>query len=358
MRTLLVPRLMVAAGALLAPWAMRDALAQATGARPGAAAGMPGSEATGPRRHVDGRVVRQGDRVAVPVSHEWVTLHRVGSDTAGPIDSVRTDGSGHYAMEYRWWGAKNAVYFVSASYAGIAYFSQPLTESVERGAKADITVFDTTSHPIPLHVRGRHLIVSSPAASGLRTVVEVFELSNDTSATLVSSSASGDRPTWAMLLPAGAQQFRVGQGDVSEDAVTLVNGRAEVFAPFAPGLKQLSFSYSLPPSAFPLTRQLTARSSVLEVLLEERAARADGPGLRQVASVVVEGRPFRRYLAPDVPAASEVRLTVPAVLSDRRAMYIAVILTAMGAVMLGGLATAFMRRAPGGAVLAAPGSGR
>ena len=42
------------------------------------------------------------------------------------------------------------------------------------------------------------------------------------------------------------------QGDISAAAVTYVDGVVNVFAPIAPGIKQLSFSYSLPANAFPL----------------------------------------------------------------------------------------------------------
>jgi hypothetical protein len=225
-----------------------------------------------------------------------------------------------------------------------------------QGADAEITVFDTTSHPIPLHVRGRHLVVSAPSADGWRDVVEVFELANDSSLTLVSLGGSGDRPVWAVDLPAQARHFRVGQGDVSADAVAVVRQSAEVFAPFAPGLKQLSFTYQLPTAAFPLARALTAGATVLEVLVEEPGARAEAPRMRQVASVAVEGRSFARYLAQDVPAASVVRVTVPLVLGNKRTLYFVLVVTAIGAAMLGALAHAYAWR-PGAPTSLAGGQG-
>ena len=47
-------------------------------------------------RSVDGRVRRpvkvNADSTGMgPAAGTWVTLHRVGKDTAGPIDSIRTD---------------------------------------------------------------------------------------------------------------------------------------------------------------------------------------------------------------------------------------------------------------------------
>jgi len=290
-----------------------------------------------------------------PVADEWVTLHRVGSDTAGPLDSTRTDAGGRFTFAFKARGSRDAVYFMSASYDGIAYLSPPLTRRDVRGAEAEITVYDTTSKPVALRVRGRHLVLAAPAANGFRSVVEIFELSNDTSVTLVAPSSSTDRPTWSMTLPAGAQRFQVGQGDVAADAVTHRGDAVAVYAPFAPGLKQMSFSYVLPPSAFPLARPLPTGAIVFEVLLEEPTASVDAPRLRELQPVAVEGRTFRRFLAQDVPPHAVATIRVPAVFADRRALYIAVVITVLGAAMLGALAVAFRRRpyGPGGAVRAA-----
>jgi hypothetical protein len=302
--------------------------------------------AVGALRHVFGRVVHPRGQVLAPVGGERVTLHRVGSDTAGPLDSTRTGADGRYTFAYRTRGVTDAVYFVSATFDGIAYLSQPLTKSVVRGADAEIMVYDTTSRPVPLHVRGQHLVVSSPAATGLRSIVEVFELSNDTSVTSVAPTGSGDHPTWSMELPPGAQGFQVGQGDVSADAVSLIGRRVAVYAPIAPGLKQMSFAYTLPPASFPLARPLPRGAIVLEVLLEEAGARASGVALRPQASVAVEGRVFRRFIGQDIGSGAVLRVSVPAVFSNRRQLYIAVIVIALGAAMLGALALAF-RRNPG-----------
>ena len=331
-------------GLILVLAACSPLLAASAVAVPAASPQAPAARAVPPTRRVTGRVVHpEGQRLA-PVGGEWVTLHRVGSDTAGPVDSMRTSSDGQYAFTYHPWGASDAVYFVSASYDGVAYLSQPLTEAVVTGPAAEITVYDTTSRTVPLRVRGRHLVVGAPNANGLRAIIEVFELSNDTSVTAVSPSSTGDHPTWSIALPEGARQFAVGQGDVAADAVGVIGGRVSVFAPFAPGLKQLSFSYALPASAFPLVRAMPAGAIVLEVLVEETGAQVSGPGIREVAPVAAEGRTFRRFLAQDLPAGAAVRITVPVVASGRRTVYITAIAIAVGVVMLGALGVAFTRR--------------
>src|SRR6266705_6686215 len=94
-------------------------------------------------QRVSGRIVRPGAQRMNPVSGAWVVLHRVGPDRAGPLDSVRSDSRGRYSFRYLRTGSQDAVYFVSASYDGIAYFTLPLAEGRVSGDDGEVTVFDT-----------------------------------------------------------------------------------------------------------------------------------------------------------------------------------------------------------------------
>lgn len=260
-------------------------------------------------RTVSGRIVRPAARAMQPVGGVWVILHRVGSDTAGPIDSMRASSSGRYAFRYRPRGSAGAVYFVSTSFDGIAYFTAPLTHPHETGDAAEITVYDTTSAPVPINVRGRHLVVSAPRVDGTREVVEVFDLTNDSSVTRISPDDA--HPTWTTILPSRATDFAVGQSDISPSSIRESAGRVTTVAPFAPGLKQLSFAYRLPAASFPLAVPIEHDIGVLEVLVEEPGAAASAPQLKKVQPVAVEGRAFTRYLGQNVPANAVLRITVP-----------------------------------------------
>lgn len=294
-------------------------------------------------RSVAGRVVTPGAGPVRPVANLWVLLHRVGTDTAAPLDSMRSRVDGTFSFNYRATGRADAIYFVSALYAGIAYFSAPLRGARVSGADAEITVYDTTSRAILVHVRGRHIVVSSPRETGAREVVEVYEVSNDTSVTLISPD--GAKPTWSVGLPRGAADFRIGQADIAPDALHASGGRVLIVAPLAPGLKQISFAYRLPSSSFPVSIPLERPTDVLEVLVEEPAAKVDGAKLAAGTPVAVEGRSFQRYLAQDVGGNAVARIDVPAVTSSsRRAVYLAAMALALGATMLMALAASFTRR--------------
>lgn len=284
-----------------------------------AAAGTSAFAQNAPRqdapRSVSGRVRRPvstgGDSTGMgAAAGTWVTLHRVGRDSSGALDSVRTDAAGHYTLRYRAFGAPDALYFASSTWHGIAYFTAPLKDAQARGDDGEITVFDTTSGPIALAVKGRHLIVGGRDSGDVRTIIEVFELSNDSLQTLVTNDTR--TPTWRTRIPQAAINVRVNEGEVSADAFSAANGEVRVFAPIAPGLKQLSFTYNLPASAFPFAVDAVGGAVVFEVLAEEDGARVDGPGFAKVAAVTIEGRHFQRWLAQDLRPDSRVAIDVPA----------------------------------------------
>jgi len=292
-------------------------------------------------RTVSGRVVRPGKSGMVTVSQAWVTLHRVAADSSGPVDSVRTDAAGRYSMRYKPVGGE-AVYFASSMYGGVAYFTAPLPPRDATGDDGEITVFDTTSASVPVHTRGRHLVVSASAVDGRRTLVEVFELSNDTTVTAVSGTRG--RATWSTPLAPNGTDFQVGQGDIGNNAVQFRDGRVLVYASFSPGIRQIAFSYSVPASDFPLTIPVGDPVSVFEVLVEDPGATATGGGLKEQQPVSLEGRSFRRFLAQDVRRGESLVINVGAPTGPRGNRMLLVPVVVAGVIMSLALAFALTRR--------------
>ena len=298
---------------------------------------------TGPQ-FVSGQVVRPGKAAMLPVANVMVTLHRVGSDRAAPLDSMRADNAGRYQFHFDRSGDKRALYFVSASYGGIAYFTPPLAHATVKGEEAEIAVFDTTSGPVPIASRGHHVVVSAVGANGTRNVTEVYELANDSSVTRVAS-ADGKEEVWSAVLPSRASGFQVAQGDIPAQAVRFEQGKAKVFAPIAPGLKQLAFSYSIPASAFPLNIPIVRDTQILEVLIESEKGAVTGAKMEEKDPVQLEHRNFRRFLAPDVPANSVVVIDLPSSGQDRTidSRYMIALTIIIGASMIFALARALRR---------------
>ncbi len=294
-------------------------------------------------RHIDGRVMRGTPKGLTPVGGLRVTLHRVGPDKAGPLDSTLTRANGSYAFTYRPFGSGDAVYFVSASYGGIAYFSQPTRgDGDARGDAAAINVFDTTSGPVRIRLAGHHVVVSAPGDDGTRDIAEVYDLANDTSVTLVSRG--GTAPVWLSHLPPGAANVRVNPStDIAPGAVKFDKDSVLLFAPLSPGIRQLSFVYTLPRDAFPLVIPMEQPAAVLEILAEEPKLAVSAARLREVASVSADKRVFRRFLAEDVPAGTVLTVT-PGRAEFSRREYIEIVAAVFGAAMLVALAVAFRRR--------------
>jgi hypothetical protein len=290
---------------------------------------------------VESRVVRPSEQGEIPVSGVTVTLHRVGPDSAGPVDSVLTDATGRYAFRFRRWGSTDAVYFAASVYRGIAYFSPPLRGGAVRGEEGEIMVFDTTATPLRLTVQGHHFVVGTPRPTGLRDIVEVYEISNDTVVTAVGRDSL--TPVWSAPLPAGATGFVASPGDVAASSLEMRDGRVVLLAPFAPGVKQLSFTYALAPDAFPLVLALDRPNALLEVLLEEPGAQVRGASLRSDGNATTEGRTFKRFIGQNVPQGTQVRIDVPSTAAAARSTVVIALAVGLVLAMTGALAVAYRR---------------
>jgi hypothetical protein len=299
---------------------------------------------------VNGRVMRPQRNSLAPVGGVWVTIHRVASDTAGPLDSTRAGSDGRFHFRYVRQGKADAVYFLSAMYDGIAYFSRPLSTPHVSGDDGTIVVFDTTSIHFPLAIKGRHIIVSSPNVDGSRQVVEAYEIENQSDRTLISPDDA--HPSWTAPLPPGAANIQAGESDISGAAISASSGRMRVTAPFAPGLKQLSFSYLLPQSSFPLHIPLEQGVTVLELLLEEPNAQARGASLKPVAPATIERRVFQRYLGADAPAGASIEIDVPVVHAAQDVRIYWWIAGTLAALMAAGLLAWYARARRGNALAA------
>jgi hypothetical protein len=292
---------------------------------------------------VEGRVVRPAVTGEVPVPGVYVTLHRVGPDSAGPLDSMRTDGYGRYHFTYRRFGDATALYFAASVYNGIAYFSTPFRGGAVRGDDAEIVVFDTTTHPVRFTTQGHHFVIGAPRPTGLRDIVEVYEVSNDTVVTAIGRDSL--TPVWSAPLPRGATNFIAGQGDVSPSALQRRGDSVVLLAPFSPGVKQLSFSYALDGRSFPLEFTLDRQNGLLEVLLEEPGAQVRAPSLRSQGNATTQGRTFKRFLAQNPPAGERVRIDVPSTAFAARSTLVTAVAVGIALAMIAALWVAYRRGA-------------
>lgn len=259
-----------------------------------AAVTTPGT-AQSPTR-VEGVVLRSqgGDRVPVP--NVRVVLHRVGSATQGPIDTVMTTRSGRF--RFRFVADTTANFLVSARHAGIEYFSNPVAINPPRPDTAlELLVYDTAS-TARVTARARTLVVGAPDVIGARTVIDWFLLENDDTRTRVGADSSS--PTWSAALPLGARNAQLGDPRLtpfSPEAVEFRGDSVSLTAPISPGQKELLLQYELPPDRFRLEVSVHGADSV-DLFLEE-AGIAPPAGWRVSDGQMIEGRRFQRLTRVD-----------------------------------------------------------
>jgi hypothetical protein len=257
---------------------------------------------------IAGRILRGGPE-GVPLRGQWAVLHRIAPSSAGALDSVRTDAAGRYVLRLPRVDS-TAHYFVSTDYAGIGYFSGAVNvDHGPRVAVGALLVYDTTSAGPPIALRRRLVTVGLPGADGSREVLELLELLNVGTRTRVAPDSV--HAVWTGALPGGAIQFRVGESDVSPDAVQRDDDRIAVFAPLPPGqLHQVTYQYYLPAMARRLAIPLDQPVTDFNLLLEDTAAVVTGPPLERAGIQGIEGRRFAGFRADALPGGAGSLVTV------------------------------------------------
>jgi hypothetical protein len=191
-------------------------------------------------------------------------------------------------------------------------------------------------------VQGRHFVLSQ-ARGGRRQVAEVYEIENEGTRTVVARDSM--TPLWSTHVPTEAESLAVAPGDVTAGAVVFRPGRAEVYAPVSPGLRQVVLTYLLPVKAFPVALPVEHPVTVLEVLLEEPRAEVEGARLREVPPATIEGRTFMRFLAQDVPGAAVIRVSAPPPVGQHRGA-LRVLALVLALTMLSATVVWYSRRHP------------
>ena len=259
---------------------------------------------------------------AAPVRGVRVVLHRIGQSNSGPLDSTRSDQQGRFRFSFR--PDTATFYLVSSRYAGIEYFSPPLaTNPVRPDSALHIVVYDTSS-TAPVQLESRHLLLTRPADDGSRTMLDLIMLRNAGRHTRVAADTL--RGTLRLPLPRGTVGLQVSESDVSSEALRRSGDELIISAAIAPGEKQLTVQYQVPPRRDMVQLPLNGAGAALNVLAEESGVRVIG--LSPADSQVIQGRSFRRWAGTD-SATGMLRLVLPGIAGTPRWVL---------AVLVGGLA--------------------
>src|SRR5207244_12953916 len=128
-------------------------------------------------------------------------------------------------------------------------------------------------------------------------------------------AADSLRPTWASVIPSVAIQCRVGQGDISPQAVTQRGDSVAIFGPVPPrDRKQLSYTYVLPATVRRVSVPVDQPIDEVDLLLEDTTAVVTTRTLDSLGIEDIEGRRFARYRSTALPAGAPLAIAF----SDRR----------------------------------------
>jgi hypothetical protein len=246
-----------------------------------------------------GRVLRPDARDTLALPGVRVLLHRVGRERQGPVDSVLSDSRGHFRFVFR--SDTGSLYLLSARYGGIEYFSSPVHTNPARPDSAiPLLVYDTSSRA-PVGVEAHHIVVPRPGDDGSRSVLELFVLRN--SALRARVGADSLQPVWSAPLPAGSLGLQVGESDLSPDAVSRQGDSVYVFAPIAPGEKQLAVQYVIPGEQNVVNFPMGTSAGQVNLLIEGPVGGVSGAPLALADSQLIEGRMFQRWSGTVSPGA-------------------------------------------------------
>lgn len=255
---------------------------------------------------VAGRIVHGGQSNR-PVAGQWAVLQAIGRDSAGPVDSARTDGAGRYRLAPPRVDTAS-VYVVTTAYSAVEYFSQPIRlEGARRVDVEQLVVYDTTSGGPDIRLEGRFFTLFRPGARGGATMLEILALVNPGTRTRIAPDSL--HPVWQGVLPPGAGGVQVGEGNLSPEAIQVVGDTVRVFAAIWPGTSRYtSLQYVL--SGTTLRIPLDQRTGSVSLLVEDTNAVVSGVPLASLGVNEVQGSRFASYRGGPLDAGSEIRLAL------------------------------------------------
>ena len=178
----------------------------------------------------------------------------------------------------------------------------------------------------------------------MRDIVEVYEISNDTVVTAIGRDSLS--AVWSAPLPRGFTNFTPASGDVAASSLRARDGRVELVAPFAPGVKQLSFTYRLDARAFPLEivldRPNAAPRGARSRSRPRRCARRRCAGRARRRP---KGAPSSASSRSNAPDGERVRIEVPSSAASARSTVIVALSVAVTLAMISALWIAYRRGA-------------
>ena len=242
----------------------------------------------------------------VPLPSTQVILHRVGSDTSGPLDSLNTRPDGRFRFRLPSVpdsGVEQTVYFASVLHEGVSYFGSAIHLAVQLDTLYEIRVYDTEPAPVAgaaLPLQARYMLLEEH--QGFWTATDLLQVNNPGQRTLVAVAQGA---TWGYTFPEGASDLEVGGAEMTPNAAELIDGRLRVTSSIPPGMREFVVRYRL---ADPfVTLSLPGFTGEMELLVREPAPPLEVAGLQSAPPVEMEqGVTYRRFVEDSLQDATVI----------------------------------------------------
>jgi mono/diheme cytochrome c family protein len=186
------------------------------------------------------------------------------------------------------------VYVVTAQYAGLLQTSQPIRLQPGSGGQLDLSfrVFEATADPAALQIIAEQIVIQPFSQTQLRVLQRLdFRNTGDRAFLMDRKTATGERISMDISLPAGAQQVTLSE-DVAQRFVVEADGDRSVvrgIVPVVPGeAAALQLSYLLPSpgrTSIPILAPYPVES--LSIYIPQAS------GLTIQESIFIQGQPLQ-----------------------------------------------------------------
>jgi mono/diheme cytochrome c family protein len=233
-------------------WASAEQIASA--ATPSPTPTPAATPTDGPTVTVSGKVTNGTSGAAAPANLA-LTLRviELGGQTPRNVEELKAttgaDGSFSFGAVQR---RNGLVYVVTAQYAGLLQTSEPVRLQPGSGGSLDLSfrVFEATADSTVLQIAAEQIVLQPFSQTQLRVLQRLdFRNTGDRAFLMDRKTASGERISMEIPLPAGAQQIALSE-DIAQRFVIEADGDRSVvrgIVPVVPGeAAALQLSYLLP----------------------------------------------------------------------------------------------------------------
>lgn len=211
--------------------------------------------------------------------------------------------------------AKKRVYYVSANYKGVGYFSRAgafddsKTADGNKNLVLDLNVAEITDKDDDIGISMHFVLMEMDVDKGILLIKEQMVVQNQGTHTYVGNreAAPGKKETLHISLPEGAVDFQNLQGLRSSDIVPTGNGVVDT-APIKPGIKRIQFTYSIDTKGkdYKFLKALNLKTEQFGIIFPDTGLRMVSNQLTLEGPMESEGQKFYTLSGRDFPTGFQI----------------------------------------------------